>query len=144
MLTFSEEPFLPDLEVPGEAFGSVVMGVFACLVLVLAPFWVVVGVENESLRNVVEPLRAFVFVSELVLWLCLRGLEVVPGEDWADCKVDGDAVGALEAVILPCNAAHERIDDSESFLCGWRRPSGLCLGSLASLDMAQAVWRGRK
>lgn len=147
MLTFSEEPFLPDLEVPGEAFGSGAMGVFACLVLVLVPPWVVVGAENESLRNVVEPLRAFVFVSEPALWLCLRGLEVVPGDDWddwVDCELDGDAVGVLEGVILPCNAAHERTDDSESFLCGWRRPSGLCLGSLASLDMAQAGLRGNK
>jgi hypothetical protein len=78
LLTFSEEPFLPVLGLPGEAFESGVMA-FACLVLVLAPSWMVVEIENESLRNTVEPLRAFVFVS-VVLWLCLRGLVLLlPG-----------------------------------------------------------------
>jgi hypothetical protein len=52
--------------------------------------------------------------------------------------VDGAVVGGLETAILPCNAAHERTDESESFLWGWRRPSDLFLGSLASLDMALA------
>ncbi len=141
-VTFSEEPFLPDLEDPGgEAFGSgVEAGVFACLVLVLAPSWMVVDTENDSLRNVVEPLRAFGFASVpvLVLVLCLRGREeVVPGGSWGDCGAD-EAAGALEAVILPCRAAHERTEESESLRCGWRRPSGLCLESLASLDMALA------
>jgi hypothetical protein len=37
LLIFSEEPFLPALEVPGEAFESAAMDVFECLVLVLAP-----------------------------------------------------------------------------------------------------------
>jgi hypothetical protein len=91
---------------------------FACLVLVLAPSWIVAESEKDSLRNVVEPLRAFVFVSVLVLvlWLCLRGLEEVPGEGWGD----GVVVGALEVVILPCSAAHDKTDESESFLWGWR------------------------
>ena len=135
MLTFSEEPFLA-----GAAFESGVM-VFACLVLVLAPSWIVVEIENEKLRNVVEPLRAFVFVS-VVLWLCLRGLMLLPGGVWGEGGVE-EAVGVLETVIFPCNAAHERTDDSESFLCGWRRPSALCLGSLASLVMALAGSRRR-
>jgi hypothetical protein len=77
LLTFSEEPFFPVLEDPGEAFDSGAMDVFECLVLVLAPSWIVVDAENESLRNAEEPLRAFDFVSA-VLWLCLRGLEL-PG-----------------------------------------------------------------
>jgi hypothetical protein len=78
LLTFSELP-LPALEVPGEAFRSGVMeDVFECLVLVLAPSWFVVENENENLRNAVEPLRAFVFESMLVLWLCLRGLPPFP------------------------------------------------------------------
>jgi hypothetical protein len=73
LFTLSEELLLlPALEVPGEGFVSGVMGVFECLVLVLAPSWIVVEKENENLRNAVEPLRAFVFESELVLWLCLR------------------------------------------------------------------------
>jgi hypothetical protein len=79
LFTFSEELLLPALEVPGEAFGSGVMGVFECLVLVLAPSWIVVEKENENLRNAVEPLRAFVFESELVLWLCLRCLVPLAG-----------------------------------------------------------------
>jgi hypothetical protein len=79
LFTFSEL-VLPALEVPGEAFGSGVMDdVFECLVLVLAPSWFVVENENENLRNAVEPLRAFVFESMLVLWLCLRGLVPLPG-----------------------------------------------------------------
>ncbi len=145
-VTFSEEPFLPDLEDPGgEALGSGVdVGVFACLVLVLAPSWMVVDTENDSLRNVVEPLRAFGFASVVVvvvvllllLWLCLRGREEVPGGSWGDCGAD-EAAG-LETVILPCRAAHERTEESESLRCGWRGPSGLCLESLASLDMALA------
>lgn len=144
LLTFSDEPFLPVLEVPGEAFGSAVMGVFVCLVLVLAPFWMVVEIENESLRNAVEPLRAFVLVSVLVLWLCLRGLVLLPGVvDWGDCGTEED-VGAFGVVTFPCNAAHESTEDSESFLCGWRMPSDLCLESLASLDMAIAGSEGGK
>jgi len=150
-VTFSEEPFLPDLEDPvGEAFGSGVdVGVFACLVLVLAPSWIVVDTESDSLRSAVEPLRALVLASVLVPvtvpvlvllpWLCLRGREeVVPGGGWGDCGADEEAAGVLEAVILPCSAAHERTEESESLRCGWRRPSGLCLESLASLDMAPA------
>lgn len=72
-MTFSEEPCLPDLEDAGDAedagkaFESGAMVVFACLVLVLlAPSGMVVDRENGSLRNAVEPLRAFVFVSVLV------------------------------------------------------------------------------
>jgi hypothetical protein len=140
LLTFSEEPFFPVLGLPGEAFESGVM-VFACLVLVLAPSWTVVEIENESLRNTVEPLRAFVFVS-VVLWLCLRGLVLLAGGVGSG-GVDEAVVGGLDTAILPCNAAHERTEESESFLRGWRRPSDLFLGSLASLDMALAG-SGRK
>ncbi len=48
-----------------------------------------------------------------------------------------------EEEILPCSA-HERTEESESFRCGWRRPSGLCLESLESLDMALAAGRGEE
>jgi hypothetical protein len=146
----SEEPFLPDLEDPGgEALVSgVVMVVFACLVLVLGASWIVVDTENESLRKPVEALRAFALVSLVALWLCRRGLEpeeVVPGGSWGDGgaeEEEGEAVCVLEETeILPCSAAHERTEESESFRCGWRRPSDLCLESLESLDMALAGGR---
>lgn len=84
-------------------------------------------------------------MSLTALWLCLRGLAVVVVMGlpevvvWGDCGVDEDAVGALGAVVLLWSPAHDKTDDSESFLCGWRRPSGLlCFESLASFDMASA------
>lgn len=136
LLTLSEEPLLPPLEVPGEAFESGVMDAFARLVLVLAPSWMVVEIENDSLRNVVEPLRAFVLAASVsALWLCLRGLLPLLGAVWGDEEV-AEALALM--VILPCNAAQESTEVNESFLCGWRTPSVLCLGSLASLDMAEA------
>ncbi len=78
LLTFSAEPFFPDLEDPGgkALVSCVAVDVFGCLVLVLGPSWMVADTENESFRNGVEPLRAFVFGSVPVLWLCLRGLEL--------------------------------------------------------------------
>ena len=85
-------------------------------------------------------------MSVTALWLCLRGLEVslLPGVVGSGCGVDEDVVGALGAVFLPCSPAHEKTDENESFLCGWRRPSGLCFESLASLDMALPGSEGKK
>jgi hypothetical protein len=148
LLTFSKDPFLAGFEAPAGAEGVVV--VFACLVLVLPPSWAVVEAENEALRNAVEPRRALDFESVVVPWLCRRGLDdaLVPegvcGEGGAE-----DAVGPLEGLSLPCRAAQESTEDSESLRSGWRGPSGLCfwslsleslgsLVSLVSLDMALA------
>jgi hypothetical protein len=145
LLTLSEELSLPVLDVPGESLGSGAVDVFECLVLVLVPSWIVARFENEDLRTAAEPPRALIFASLVDPWLCLRGLEVlVPGLVWGDCEVGEDGAGALGAMSLPCNAAHERIEDNESFLCGWRTPSGLCFGSLASLDMATAGLKGQR
>ena len=58
------------------AFESTVDVVFVCLVLALAPSCVPPIFENESLRDIVEPLRAFFLTSGP--WLCLRDLTVVP------------------------------------------------------------------
>lgn len=162
LLSFSGELLLPVLKAPVWTFVSRLMGVFACLVLALASSWASVVIENENLRNVVEPLRAFVFTS-VPAWLCRRGLGVVavllpplpplpllpllpllPGDAWDGCGAAEDVMAALGVAILVGNTAQESTDENDSLLYGCRWVSCRCFRSLASLDMALSGSRRRK
>jgi hypothetical protein len=80
LLIFSEDPFLLVFRAPGvAAFESGVADDFACLDLVLAPSWTGAELDVDGFREVMEPLRALVFVSGLAPWLFRRLDGTPPG-----------------------------------------------------------------